>query len=318
MISMTGFGRAAVAVGTRRVVAEVRSVNSRGLEVKVRGRGLSAAAEVDTIRFVRTRCSRGSVQVSIDEERDPHSPEDRDRDDLSPERLQALHARLEGLRQTLGGLDGNVVDFTTLLAFARLERERTHVAVAAPEPLRWEDVQPAVEEAIDQLQAFRATEGESLAAELRDRAAHLGQLLEQVKTRLPATAERARQRLSERLAALATTLGGDGTKIDPGRLAQEAAILADRLDVSEEMARLDAHLARLADLLRSSQAQPPGGDRARSSGEGVGRPLEFLLQEIGRELNTLGTKAQDADISTLVIASKAELEKIREQAQNIE
>ncbi|HEY0710179.1 MAG TPA: YicC/YloC family endoribonuclease [Polyangia bacterium] len=306
MISMTGFGRAVASAGARRIVVEVRSVNHRGLEVKVRGRGLSAAAEVEAIRFVRSKCSRGSVQVAIDDEREAGS-EARD-DDLAPARLQALHTRLEQLRQQLGGLDGKIVDLMTLQAFVRLERDRSANAQPQPEPLTWEQIQPAVAEAVDQLRRFRSTEGQALAGELRMRAGRLAALVDEVRPKLPSSAERARTRLLERVTTFAASLG-EPSGIDPGRMAQEVALLADRLDVTEEMARLDAHLARLHESLAGSLPE---------RGEGVGRPLEFLLQELGRELNTLGTKAQDAEISALVIASKAELEKIREQAQNIE
>ncbi|HEY0714247.1 MAG TPA: YicC/YloC family endoribonuclease [Polyangia bacterium] len=304
MISMTGFGRAVAMAGARRIVVEVRSVNHRGLEVKVRSRVLSAVAEVEAIRFIRSQCNRGSVQVSIEEEREA-GVEARE-DDLSADRLERLYGRLEQLRQQLGGLDGRSADLMTLLTFARLERDRSTGGQAQPESLGWEQVQPALAEAAAQLRRFRSTEGEALASELRTRATHLAALVDDVRGRLPASAARARTRLSERLNAVAALLGESGG-VDPGRLAQEVAVLADRLDVTEEMARLDAHLARLGEILGQS-----------ASGEGVGRPLEFLLQELGRELNTLGTKAQDADISALVIAGKAELEKIREQAQNIE
>jgi uncharacterized protein (TIGR00255 family) len=308
MISMTGFGRAVASAGTRRIVVEVRSVNHRGLEVKVRGRSLSAAAEVEAIRYLRSQCNRGSVQVTIDEEREAGS--ELRTDDLSVERLQSLHARLEQLRQELGGLDGKVVDLMTLQAFVRLERDRTSGGHASPEPVEWAHVQPALAEAVEQLRRFRSSEGQALAVELQTRRAHLGTLVEELRVRIPASAERARHRLIERVSAVAASLGEAGP-IDPGRLAQEVAVLTDRLEVTEEMARLDAHLARLGEILGQTPTKASGG-------EGVGRPLEFLLQELGRELNTLGTKAQDADISAVVIAAKAELEKIREQAQNIE
>jgi uncharacterized protein (TIGR00255 family) len=300
MKSMTGFGRAAHLAGARRVVAEVRSVNHRGLDVKVRSRVLGGAAEVEAVRAVRSRCVRGAVQLTIDLEGagEGGAPGEGD-DDLSPSRLKALAAELEAVRAGLGLAGG--VDLATLAAFIRLRRDRGSTLV----PLEWAEVAPAVNEALAGLEQTRAAEGAALATELQSRAANLGRLVDQIRGRLPGSAERARQRLIERLTLAAAAFGSQG--LDPSRLAQEAAILADRLDVTEELARLGAHLDRLRDLL---------GGAAPS--EGLGRPLEFLLQEVGRELNTLGTKAQDADISALVIAGKAELEKIREQAQNIE
>jgi uncharacterized protein YicC (UPF0701 family) len=300
MKSMTGFGRAAVAVGARRVVAEVRSVNHRGLDVKVRSRVLAAAAEVEAIRAVRASCVRGSVQVVIEEE--GGAPGAESDDDLGPGRLKALATELEGVRSSLGL--GGALDLATLAAFVRLRRDRG----VAPAPFEWPDVAPALAEALAGLERTRAGEGAALGSELRRRAANLTDTVGEIRGRLPGSAERARARLIERLTLAAAAFGQQG--LDPARLAQEAAILADRLDVTEELARLGAHLDRLRDVLAD-------GPSAAAS-EGLGRPLEFLLQEVGRELNTLGTKAQDADISALVIAGKAELEKIREQAQNIE
>ena len=304
MISMTGFGRATRVAGQRSVVIEIRSVNHRGLDIKVRSRALDAAAEVEAIRAVRARCARGSVQVAIDavDGADKADPGGRigEADELGVTRLRALRDRLEVARVALG-LPG-VVDLITLAAFVRLD----HETPSAPTPLTWPEVQPALEEALARLQETRSQEGAALAVDLRARAANLGQLVDGIQALIPASAERAGRRLTERLHLAAAGLGAGGP-LDPGRLAQEVAILADRLDVSEELARLGAHMIRLGQLVAGNAAA-----------EGIGRPLEFLLQELGRELNTLGTKAQDAEISSLVSAGKAELEKIREQAQNIE
>jgi uncharacterized protein (TIGR00255 family) len=317
MVSMTGFGRAVALVGTRRIVVELRSVNHRGLDVKIRGRSLAAAAEIDLLRRVRAACARGSIQISVDEDGGSAGEGGAD---LGPERLRALAERLERLRSQLG-LAG-AVDLPTLAAFVRLERERT---VEGPAPLGWDDIRPAVNEALAGLQETRAREGAALALDLRARAQRLDQLVAEIGARIPGSADKALRRLTERLTVAAAALRQipDGGGVDPGRLAQEAAVLADRLDVSEELARLGAHLARLRDLVAQGEGTKTGAGASDPmvpgpSSEGVGRPLEFLLQEVGRELNTLGTKAQDVDISTLVIAGKAELEKIREQAQNIE
>jgi uncharacterized protein (TIGR00255 family) len=319
MISMTGFGRAVAVVGGRRIVVEVRSVNHRGLDVKIRSRVLATAAEIDLLRCVRGACARGSIQISVDE--DGGSAGD-GAADLGPERLRALAERLEALRVDLGL--GGAVDLPTLAAFVRLERER---AGNGPAPLGWDEIRPAVQDALAGLGDARGREGRALAQDLRARAHRLDQLVGDIRARIPASADKALRRMTERLAVVAAALRQipDAGGVDAGRLAQEAAVLADRLDVSEELARLGAHLDRLRDLLAQGAAEgtKDGPGASDSSGrsttsEGVGRPLEFLLQEVGRELNTLGTKAQDVDISTLVIAGKAELEKIREQAQNIE
>ena len=295
VISMTGFGRAVAVVSDRRIAVEVRSVNHRGLDVKVRGRNLAASAEVEAIRAVRASCARGSIQVSVEEDggnaagaaTSGPGPAD-----LSPEHLRALAERLEALRAALG-LSGGV-DLATVAAFVRLERERSG---GGPAPLEWSEIQPALAEALLGLREARSREGAALGQDLRTRAANLQQLVIEIRSKLPPSAERALRRLGERLAVAAAALRqlpeAMGV-VDSGRLAQEAAILADRLDVSEEIARLGAHLDKLNDLLADA-ALKGSKPTPQASNEGVGRPLEFLLQEVGREINTIGTKAQDVD-----------------------
>ena len=310
MMSMTGFGRAAAtgvrpqepaapgapdsaARGPRRVVVEVRSVNHRNLDVKVRGRSLDAACEMAIIRSVRSAVSRGAVQVLVEDETETRTA------GLSLDRARSAYRTLEALRAELKV--EVPVSLDTVAAFLRLDRDRSTDA-----PLSFAEVEPALEQALEGLLAARAAEGEALATELRQRAEELGRISAALRASTAPLAERASRRLEERLQTAARSLS-----LDPGRLAQEAALYADRLDVTEELARLDAHRARLDELL----AAPRSGVRG---GPGLGRTLDFLLQELGRELNTIGSKSQDSDVAALVIAGKAELEKIREQAQNIE
>jgi uncharacterized protein (TIGR00255 family) len=321
-MSMTGFGRAVADVQGRHVAVEVRSVNHRGLDVKVRGRGLSGAVEVEIVRAVRAALARGSVQVSVEE-----APAERERADVASaeartlDRVRGAHQALEQLRRELG-LE-TPVDLATAVGFLRLDRERTPDTQV---DLPWEALAPALHEALAALVAARAREGQLLAAELQARAARLSSLGTDLVTHTAPLAERAARRLSERLAsALAATTPGavTGAAIDPARLAQEVATLAERLDVSEELSRFEVHRSRLAELVAPGAGAPaiPGQTSTSTTpgqDAGSGRTLEFLLQELGRELNTLGSKAQDAEVSALVIAGKAELEKIREQAQNIE
>jgi uncharacterized protein (TIGR00255 family) len=169
----------------------------------------------------------------------------------------------------------------------------------------WQDLAPAMEAALAGLCSMRAQEGVAIRTDLEQRLANLRGLLEQISDLTASVPGRAGRRLEERLATL---VGGNPafTMVDSTRLAQEVALLADRLDVSEEIARLRAHFDHLATLLEGKAKDAPG------------RRIDFLAQEIGRELNTLGGKIQDAAIAALVIDGKAELEKLREQAQNIE
>jgi uncharacterized protein (TIGR00255 family) len=163
----------------------------------------------------------------------------------------------------------------------------------------WPALQPAVSEALAGLSDMRAREGLALGQDLAGRLERLRATVGSIKTASGALPTRAARRLQDRLAALAGEVS-----LDPARLAQEIALLAERLDVSEELVRLETHLQHLARLLEDSGAS--------------GRKMDFVIQEIGRELNTVGSKVQDAEIAGLVIEGKAELEKIREQAQNIE
>jgi uncharacterized protein (TIGR00255 family) len=301
MVSMTGFGRAQGVAQGRQVVVEVRSVNHRALDVKVRGRNLPAAVEFEIIRAVRAAVSRGSVQISLEDTGDAGGePTGGLPLAVSSDRIREAYQALEQLRAALG--IERPVDLPTIASFLRLDRDRP----GDPPALAWTELEPLVDRALAGLQAARSQEGAALAAELDSRSRHLDQIAVQLEERTRGIPARAQQRLQERLEISLRAAAG-GPALDPARLAQEAALLADRLDVSEELARLGAHRQRLRELLTA-----PGGR------DGIGRTLEFLLQELGRELNTLGSKSQDAEVSALVIAGKAELEKIREQAQNIE
>ena len=290
---MTGFGRGTARAGARRIVVEIRSVNGRGSEVKVRGRDVDvpAALETEIVRAIRAQVVRGTVAVSIREEGVEASE---GLIDLAV--VRRAHGVLETLRREIGL--PQPVDLATVAAFLAGPAARQ----VQGDEMSWERVRPAVEQALQEMQAMRAREGAALASDLRQRLDRLGELAAQVAQAAAGLPTRAARRLEERLAAVATSTLG----IDPGRLAQEVAFLAEKLDVSEELVRLHTHLGHLGELL--SGAAP----------EAAGRKIDFLVQEIGREINTIGSKVQDAPIAAMVVASKAELEKLREQAQNIE
>jgi uncharacterized protein (TIGR00255 family) len=173
----------------------------------------------------------------------------------------------------------------------------------------WEVLRPGIETALGELRATRAREGAALAVDLRARVAKLQDLARAIAAGAAGLPDKFVRRLEERLAAVREQPG-----FEPGRLAQEAALMAERLDVSEEITRLETHLGHLLEII---SGRPTGGGVPGTS-QAVGRKLDFVIQEVGRELNTVGSKAQDAGIAGLVIDGKVELEKIREQAQNIE
>ena len=294
ILSMTGFGRASASLGPRTVSVEIRSLNHRGLDVKVRAHDLRLAPEIETemLRMVRARLVRGAVAINVSEESGEGGAAG-----VDLERVRQMHRALDGLRRELGVTAP--VDLATVAEFLGAIRTGPMAELSAAS---WPELLPALAAALDGLLAMRAHEGAAILADLAGRLANLRSLVDQVAGLAVAVPGRAARRLEERLAALAATTPA----IDPSRLAHEVALLAERLDVSEELARLRAHCGHLSSLLAGEAKDAPG------------RRIDFLAQEIGRELNTLGGKIQDAAISALVIDAKAELEKLREQAQNIE
>jgi uncharacterized protein (TIGR00255 family) len=291
--SMTGFGRGIAQSDGRRLVVEARSLNSRGIDVKARARDVDIppAVETEIVAMVRSRIVRGTVSVTLREEGAGASDS---LIDLTV--VRRAHGILETLRQDLGL--AQPVDLATVAGFlagpaaGHLRRDE----------LTWEAVRPALEQALQEMQAMRAREGAALAIDLGQRLDRLRALAADINRAATGLPTRAARKLEERLAAVLIS----ATPIDPGRLAQEVALLAEKLDVSEELVRLRTHLDHLGELFASATPEAPG------------RKIDFLVQEIGREVNTIGSKVQDAPITTLVVESKAELEKLREQAQNIE
>jgi uncharacterized protein (TIGR00255 family) len=291
---MTGFGRGSVDLGERRLRVEVRSVNHRGLDLKIRSSEPDAYCDAEIARAVRAAVERGAVTVQIrDESADAAGG-------IDEARVRLLHDVLERLRQELD-ID-EPVSLRTIGAFM----ESSRGGGLAGEAL-WEVLRPAIVEALRELGAMRAREGEALAADLRARRERLVELAGALQAGAAKLPQKFAERLRERLGAL-----GRDVAIDPGRLAQEVAMMAERLDVSEELVRLDTHLDHRGALLTGRGSGRGGTEKA------VGRKLDFLIQEIGRELNTIASKAQDAGMAALVIDAKAELERLREQAQNVE
>jgi uncharacterized protein (TIGR00255 family) len=216
---------------------------------------------------------------------------------LDVEGLKHLHAELVQTQNRLGC--AGEVNLQTLAMFY------SSIPNASPAELtltEWPFIKEAVERAIADVQRMRQREGSLLAKDLCARLSALRLLSTQMRESSANVPSRAARKLQERLAAL----GRDLPPIDPSRLAQEIAILVERYDVSEELVRLHSHFDQLESLLLEKQKDPPG------------RRIDFLAQEMFREVNTIGSKIQDSATLALVVEAKAELEKLREQAQNIE
>jgi uncharacterized protein (TIGR00255 family) len=286
MRSMTGFGRSSAAVGDRRLTVEIRSVNHRGLDVKVRGAEVDAFCDTEIARAVRAAVERGAITAQIREESAGNNVS------VDEGRVRAMFISLERLRKELG-----IAEPVTLATVGAFMSENAVLGLSG-EAL-WEALREPVAVALRELAETRGQEGQSLAADLESHRLRLASIAAEVRDRAADRPDRFRRRLEERLSSLRDQPG-----FEPGRLAQEAALMAERLDVSEELVRLDTHLGSFAQLAHEGGA--------------IGRKLDFVIQEIGRELNTIGSKAQDAGVAGLIIEAKAELEKLREQVQNVE
>ncbi|HWO19003.1 MAG TPA: YicC/YloC family endoribonuclease [Kofleriaceae bacterium] len=295
---MTGYGRGVAQADGRRATVEVRAVNHRFLDLKLRGAALSPALEEQITARVRAAVERGALAVSIHvaAAQSAASPSDGGgggelASRIDPEAAQRAHAALAALAARLGT---GAPDLALVLAQPGVVIS-AEPAGAEPEP----QVLAALDAALAQLHGMRTTEGHALAVELRARLDELTALRAQIAALAAAVPEKLSKRLAERVRRLL-----DDAELDPGRLAQEVALLADRADITEELVRLVSHVEQARALLAA-----PGA---------VGRRLDFLVQEIGRELNTIGSKSTSAEISSLVVDAKAVLEKVREQVQNVE
>jgi uncharacterized protein (TIGR00255 family) len=291
--SMTGFGRGEVGGRTIVVSAEARSVNHRHLDIAVRLPRALTAFEADVRRLVQSRLERGRVDLSIQLVPTPGVSTQTVRVD------GALAAQYAARARELGGALGVAGDVTLAWLLERPGVVRLEEAEAPDEEAAWPLLADAVGRALDELVARRAAEGNALAAELGALRADLQAQVELIAARVPAAAARYEERLRERIRAL---LGA--ALVEEGRVLTEVAIWAEKTDVREELTRLRAHLAELGLVLER------GGP--------AGRALDFLMQELNREVNTIASKADDLEVSQAALAAKGAVEKMREQVQNLE
>jgi uncharacterized protein (TIGR00255 family) len=291
--SMTGFGRAEGSSEAWTVAVEARSVNHRHLDIALRLPGALASLELVARRLVQARLDRGRVDVTVQLAPAGGRPARDVRVD------EALAARYLALARTVGqhlGISG-VPPMTWIL-------ERPGVLqveeATVPEPQAvWSLLSPTLARALDEMVGRRTTEGAALATALRALRTELIGAVATMEERAPVAAIRRGERLRERM----RTLLGE-VPIDEARVATEVAVWAQKTDVAEELARLRAHLDELGLML--------------DKGGPVGRPLDFLVQELNREANTLSAKADDLEMSQAALAAKGILEKMREQVQNLE
>ncbi len=291
ILSMTGYGRGEAKSGSLTVVAEVRSVNNRFLEVSVRMPRIFATREQLLKDLTRKYLSRGKINITVTLD---------DGDSVAiPIKVNKAAAKsyyrlLTDLRRTLKLREA--VKMEHLLNFSDIFDADTDEGI---EEERWEVVVAAVNGALEQLQEMRRNEGQELGADMAERIDRIASIVDAVelksKDRIPQERERLRDRVKQILQA---------GEVDENRLELELVLLSEKLDVTEECVRLRSHLKF---FMESVSSPDPGG-----------RKLNFLVQEILREINTIGSKASDAEITRMVISGKEEVEKIREQLQNIE
>jgi uncharacterized protein (TIGR00255 family) len=292
MRSMTGFGLGEVPLGQGRVLAEIRSVNQRFLDIRTRLPRDMAELSLFTEQVIRERLRRGRIELVVRTEGPLLASAT-----LDVARAKAVFQQLAALRDELA--PGTDLPLSVLAAVPDL-----FVPPAGPELAEVRDaVRRAIEAAIVAMEAMCRAEGDALLADLTSRCEILRRLLDDVGGHSASSRETAQRRLHERLERL---LSSTDVSLDQGRLELEVALLVDKSDFSEEVTRLRSHLEQLDRVLASGTTEP------------VGRRLDFLLQEMVREAHTLGAKAQDAAISQLVVGMKVELERLREQVQNVE
>ena len=292
LISMTGFGRAECQDGDYSYKAEIRSVNNRFIEINTRLPKAFLDLELPLKKLVKSHCARGSINVTITLANANGNPGDWEIKPNLPLASQYVEALKE--IQTSLGLEGKV-NIDSIIGL----RDIIKVEPVTIDPAKESLLLNIAESALASLQKMREEEGKYLQNDLSERIDTIEKHAEQIKTWQPEIIQEYKARLKEKIKLL-----NDGIEIDESRLAQETAILADRCDITEEITRFVSHLKQFRKLFEST--------------EPMGRKLEFITQEINREVNTMGSKSSDIQVANLVIEIKSALEKIREQLQNIE
>jgi len=285
--SMTGYGKGEGGG----FVVEMRSVNHKFLDLSIKLPKALLPLESKLKKAVGDRFSRGRVEIYVTRGGKEEAPR---AFRLDREAARQYIAILSDLKNTFD-LPGEV-DLSLLTSFKDIVTEDE---VSEDLGVVWDTLTAPLSGSMNSLEAMRAEEGATLSEDIRKRAAFIAAGIDEVEKKSPVTVQEYARKLKDRVAKLA-----EGIELDQERLHMEVVIFADRCDITEEVVRARSHLKQLDDMLAAS--------------EPVGRKMDFLLQEINREVNTIGSKASDRDVAHRVVGMKAELEKIREQIQNIE
>lgn len=289
--SMTGYGRAEAVVGKKKITAEIKSVNHRFSDYNIKVPRQYGYLEERLRRFLSEKISRGKVDVYIGIEACGEA-----------DKIITVNKELAGnyisafceLRDGFG-----LADDITVSKIAAMPDVFRSEPVREDEEQLWADVRSVAAQALDEFIAMREREGGRIESDLRARVGYMKTLVAKIEARSPQTVNEYRDKLKAKLEEL---LGEHG--YDEARVLTEAAIFADKIAVNEETVRLGSHFEEFEEMI--------------SGAEPAGRRLDFLIQEINREVNTIGSKCSDLDISKVVVTLKGEIEKLREQIQNIE
>jgi len=292
IISMTGFGRGEASTDGITVTTEIKALNSRYCDINLRIPPLLQDRELDLKEIIQNKIERGKINVSARVDTKATGEPDITFDsDL----IQGYYKLLRQMKDTAGIEEpvnlSHLLNFNNIFISKEQDEETIEKA--------WDLLMDATEQAIKNLNKMRRQEGLQLENDLRDRVQHIDDVLEKIKELAKKRVPEARDKLLERIHNLV-----DDESFDEERLELEVAVLADKLDITEEIVRLQSHIKFFLEALEQDKS--------------VGRRLNFLSQEMNREINTIGSKANSSEISHHVVAAKESLEKIREQVQNIE
>ena len=290
--SMTGFGKGMAADGENEIRIELKTLNNRYLDVNTRIPKDLSFLEEDIRNEVKRQIRRGRVELYLTyEQSEGASAQIRVDHGLLEQYMQAFAEmrKRHGIEPDLTA--SAMVKLPDVIVLKRDEADEEAIGRLAQEALKG---------AIDGLREMRIREGENLAQDIGERTVELFEMLKKIKERSPEVVKEYREKLTGRIQELCK----DSAALDETRLESEVAYMADRCDIAEEITRLESHLSEIGKLLKTDGA--------------VGRKLDFLVQEINREINTIGSKSSDLTITRLVVDMKSEAERIREQVQNIQ
>lgn len=289
--SMTGYGRQEALVSGKKILVEIRSVNQRFTDYNIKLPRHLVFMEDKVRNYASEWITRGKVDIYISV--DSYDEADKNvtlNTVLAKNYVEVLHQLRDefDLRDDISVM--GVARFTDIFRTERKEEDEDAV---------WNNVKGVMKDAMESFAAMRSREGERIEKDLTERVEYMKTLAEKIDERSPQTVEEYRERLYSKIKEVL-----DDKEIDENRILTEVAIFADKVAVNEETVRLGSHFEEFYNIIKS--------------GEPAGRKLDFLIQEINREVNTIGSKAQDIEIAKLVVTLKGEIEKLREQVQNIE